>query len=215
MRRFGAAAGVALQCCDQARSIYADRVRAGNIVRAEKKFWRVVSNTRSQKGQNAATYHLKMSEVPGDRKKEMSASQSTDFPEARYERLKLLFSGFDDDDFACFVYPQHATNAGEEINIAGAKLPEYQQKYLSTGMPVDMLHVFGDEDEQEPDIFCDIQLPTTNTYTVEKLSLKGMYKMASFVECDGSCSVSDVVQPGDKVRVVVRQDGSASFNGKL
>ena len=130
------------------RHILSDRIRSGQIVKLEKRFFRVVSNTRSQKGQNAASFHIKLAEVGTTRTKSLTANSGTDYNEAHYERLKLLFSGFDNDDFGCFVYPQHTQQAGKEVNIPAKELSELQQKYLCVGMPVEVLHIM-DEDEQE------------------------------------------------------------------
>ena len=206
---------------DSSRAIFADKVRAGNIVKDQGKYWRVVSNSRSQKGQGAASYHLKVSDVLSGKKKEFTSPANKDFPEARTERLKLLFSGFDDDDMACFVYPQHHNLAGQEINIPGTSLSDQLQKWLACGMPVDMLHIMGDDDEvvmtggaTTTDHYCDIMIPSNYVYTVERLGIKGMYKLAFFEECDGSVTVSDNVQIGDKVKVTLRNDGTAGFGGK-
>lgn len=202
--------------------LVADRLRAGHIIKDQNKYWRVISNGRSQKGQGAASYHLKCAEVVGGKVREFTVPPGKDFPEARTERLKLLFSGFDDDDRACFVFPQHASNAGQEVNIPAASLSEQQQKYLCCGMPVDILHIQGDEEEaaasggdKSTDIYCDIMMPSSYVYTVEKLGIKGMYKIAHFVEADGNVTVSEHVQPGDKIKVVIRSDGTSSFQGKI
>ena len=145
--------------------------------------------------------------------KEFTVSQSHDFAEVRYERVRLLFSGFDDLDFACFVYPEHSAEAGKEVNIKGDSLPEGQQKYLACGMPIDILHLFNDEDETK-DQWIDINMPSSYTYTVEKVAIKGLYKMAHLVECDGLVSVPDAVQVGDAIKVVLKPDGTASFSGR-
>lgn len=203
------------------RNIFADKIRAGNIVKEQGKYWRCISNSRSQKGQGAASYHMKAQDVISGRQKEFTSPAGKDFPEARTERLKLLFSGFDDDDNACFVYPQHAALAGQEINIPASKLSEQLQKWLACGMPVDMLHIMGDDEEVAAsggetfsDHYCDIMMPSNYIYTVERLGIKGMYKLAFFVECDGNVTVSDNVQVGEKVKIVLRHDGTAGFGGK-
>lgn len=196
------------------RSVFADKVRAGMILKVDKKHFRVVGCTRSQKGQNAASFNIKLSEVNTGRKKEVTAAQGHDFEETRAERVRLLFSGFDDDDFACFVYPEHSSEAGKEINLPGSSLPEQQQLFLCCGMPVDLLHILADEDAQEEERWCEVMLPNSYAYTVEQLQMKGMYKMAVLKECDGTVSVNDTVQIGDKIKVVLKLDGTASFGGR-
>ncbi|CBH09818.1 hypothetical protein, conserved [Trypanosoma brucei gambiense DAL972] len=198
------------------RGVFADRVRAGMILKVDKRYYRVLANTRSQKGQNAASFNIKLTEVGTGRKKEVTAGHGHDFAEARAERVRLLFSGFDDDDMACFVYPEHSSDAGKEVNIPGDSLPELQQKFLCCGMPVDVLHIMPDDDESpnEKDIWSEVVMPSNYTYTVEKLTLKGMYKMAAFVECDGIIGVNDSVQVNDKVKVVIKPDGTAAFGGR-
>jgi translation elongation factor P/translation initiation factor 5A len=203
------------------RGIFADKIRAGHIIKDTGRYWRCISNARSQKGQGAASYHMKMVDVVSGKSREFASPAGKDYPEARTERLKLLFSGFDDSDQACFVYPQHSAQAGQEINLPGTSLAEYLQKWLACGMPVDMLHIHGDDEEAAAtggaamsDLYCDIMMPSNYVYTVEKLGIKGMYKLAYFVECDGNVTVSDNVQVGDKIKVIVRTDGTASFSGK-
>ncbi|KAG8345684.1 hypothetical protein TRVL_03484 [Trypanosoma vivax] len=198
------------------RGVFSDKVRAGMILKVDKRYYRVLANTRSQKGQNAASFNIKLTEVGTGRKKEVTAGHGHDFSEVRSERVRLLFSGFDDDDMACFVYPEHSSEAGKEINIPGDSLPEVQQKFLCCGMPVDVLHIIPDEDEShgEEDRWAEVVMPSSYIYTVEKLTLKGMYKMASFVECDGLLSVNDSVQVNDKVKVMIKPDGTAAFGGR-
>ncbi|ESL09890.1 hypothetical protein TRSC58_02385 [Trypanosoma rangeli SC58] len=199
------------------RGVFADKTRAGMIFLIDKRFYRVVGNTRSQKGQNAASFNIKLVEVGTGRKKEVTAGQGHDFAQVRAERVRLLFSGFDDDDVACFVYPEHTADAGKEVNIPGDSLPEVQQKFLSCGMPVDVLHIVPDEDDapDAKDIWAEVVMPSSYTYTVEKISLKGMYKMASFKECDGLVSVNESVQINDKVKVMIKPDGTAAFGGRV
>jgi translation elongation factor P/translation initiation factor 5A len=199
----------------QQRGVFADKVRAGMVLRVDKKVYRVVANTRSQKGQNAASFNIKLTEVGTGRKKEVTAGQGHDFTEVRAERIRLLFSGFDDDDFACFVFPEHSPDAGKEINLPGDSLPEIQQKFLACGMPVDVLHIIPDEDvPDEKEVWTEITMPSSYVYTVEKLTLKGLYKMATFVECDGTVSVNDQIQLGDKIKIVLKPDGTVSFGGR-
>lgn len=185
------------------------------VLRVDKKVYRVVANTRSQKGQNAASFNIKLTEVGTSRKKEVTAGQGHDFTEVRAERLRLLFSGFDDDDMACFVFPEHSPDAGKEVNLPGDSLPEVQQKFLACGMPVDILHIIPDEDvPDEKEIWTEVTMPSSYVYTVEKLTLKGLYKMASFVECDGTVSVNDQIQLGDKIKLIIKPDGTVSFGGR-
>nr|CCC89660.1 conserved hypothetical protein [Trypanosoma congolense IL3000] len=198
------------------RGVFSDRVRAGMILKVDKKYYRVLANTRSQKGQNAASFNIKLTEVGTGRRKEVTAGHGHDFAEARAERVRLLFSGFDDEDLACFVYPEHSSDAGKEVNIPGDSLPEVQQQFLCCGMPVDVLHITPEEDESpgEKEIWAEVVMPSSYVYTVDKLTLKGMYKMASFVECDGLISVNDSVQVNDKVKVLIKPDGTAAFGGR-
>ena len=198
------------------RLVFSDKVRAGMILRIDNKHYRVLGNSRSQKGQNAASFHLKLEEIGIGRRKEVTAGQGHDFDEVRAERVRLIFSGFDNDDFACFVYPEHHAEAGKEVNLKGDSLPELQQKFLCVGMPVDILHIPADEDNPDrKEIWAEVLMPVNYVYTVEKLSLKGMYKMAALEECDGVVSVNDAVQPKDKIKVVFKQsEGTASFGGK-
>ena len=205
-----------------ARGIFADKVRAGHILKDQGKYWRCVSNSKSQKGQGAASFNLRLCDVATQKIRDAIAPPGKDFPEARTERLKMLFSGFDESDMACFVYPQHAALAGKEVNIPATTLSETLQKFLACGMPVDILHIHGDEEEAAAsggaamsDLYCDLVMPSNYIYTIEKVGIKGMYKLAFFVECDGSVTVSDNVQVGDKIKVVIRPDGTASFAGKL
>lgn len=186
------------------------------ILRVDKRFWRVIGNSRSQKGQNAASYNIKLAEVGTGRKKEVTAGQGHDFPEVRAERVRLLFSGFDDLDQACFVFPEHSSDAGKEVNVPATSLPEIQQQFLCVGMPIDILHIMPEDDDgkEEQDIWAEVIMPTSYTYTVEKIALKGLYKMASFVECDGVVSVNDTVQLNEKVKVMMRPDGTAAFGGR-
>ncbi len=58
-------------------------------------------------------------------------------------------------------------------------------------------------------------MPSNIEATVERLSAKGIYKIATFKECDGDVTVTDNVQLGDKIKVIVRPDGTASFGGKV
>ena len=204
------------------------------ILTVDRKYYRVTANTRAQKGQLAASFNVKLVEIGSGKKKEVTAAQGHDFQEVRSERIRLLFSGFDDDDMACFVYPEHSADAGKEINLPGDSLPEIHQKFLCCGMPVDVLHITLDEDEVKKDaasttgkpaaastgsntstdIWCEVLMPTSYVYTVEKLVLKGMYKMAAFEECDGMVSVNDSVQTKDKIKISLRLDGTAVFAGK-
>ncbi|EPY35266.1 hypothetical protein STCU_01167 [Strigomonas culicis] len=204
----------ALACAQ--RGVFADKVRAGVVLKVDKRYYRVVANTRSQKGQNAASFNIKLTEVGSGRKKEVTAGQGHDFEEVRAERVRLLFSGFDDDDYACFVFPEHAADAGKEVNIPGDSLPLVQQQFLACGMPVDLLHIMPDEDsaDADKDIWAEVVMPSSYVYTVEKINLKGLYKMASLVECDGSVSVNDQIQLGEKIKVIVKPDGTASFGGR-
>lgn len=196
------------------RSVFADKVRAGMILKIDKRHYRVMGSTRSQKGQNAASFNVKLVEVGSARKKEVTAGQGHDFEEARAERVRLLFSGFDDDDQACFVYPEHSQEAGTEINLPGDSLPDQQQLFLCCGMPVDLLHILADEDSNTEERWCEVMMPNSYQYTVEQITMKGMYKMASLKECDGLVSVNDSVQIGDSIKVVLKQDGTASFGGR-
>ncbi|KAK7194556.1 Elongation factor P (EF-P) KOW-like domain containing protein [Novymonas esmeraldas] len=199
----------------QQRGVFADKVRAGMVLRVDKRVYRVIANTRSQKGQNAASFNIKLTEVGTSRKKEVTAGQGHDFSEVRAERVRLLFSGFDDDDQACFVFPEHSSDAGTEVNLAGDSLPEVQQKFLSCGMPVDILHIIPDDDvPDEKEMWTEITMPSSYVYTVEKITLKGLYKMATFVECDGTVSVNDQIQLGEKIKVVIKPDGTVSFGGR-
>lgn len=201
--------------CTPQRSVFADKVRAGMVLKVDKRHYRVMANTRSQKGQNAASFNIKLTEVGTGRKKEVTAGQGHDFEEVRAERVRLLFSGFDENDMACFVFPQHSSEAGREINLPGDSLPEIQQQYLCCGMPVDILHIVPEEDHpNEKDIWAEIVMPSSYAYTVEKITLKGLYKMASFVECDGSVSVNDQIQLGEKVKILLKPDGTAGFGGR-
>ena len=196
--------------------IFADKIRAGHIFKEANKIWRVLGNSRSQKGQMSATYNIKVAEIGNPLKtKEIRSSQGHDFPEVRCEKTKLLFSGFDDDDFACFVFPEHHSEAGKEVNIKGDSLPETHQKFLACGMPVDLLHVLPDEEDGVKEMWTEVSLPSSHTYTVEKIQLKGMYKMAVLEECDGTISVTDAVQIGDKIKVTIKPDGTAQFGQKL
>ncbi|CAJ1004955.1 putative Elongation factor P (EF-P) KOW-like domain containing protein [Leishmania naiffi] len=197
----------------QYRGVFADKVRAGMVLRVDKRVYRVVANTRSQKGQNAASFNIKLTEVGTSRKKEVTAGQGHDFAEVRAERVRLLFSGFDDDDFACFVFPPHSPDAGKEVNIPGDSLPEVQQKFLACAMPVDILHIIPDEDT-EKETWTEITMPSSYVYTVETITLKGLYKMAAFVECDGTVSVNDQIQLGEKIKVVIKPDGTVAFGGR-
>jgi translation elongation factor P/translation initiation factor 5A len=131
-------------CFGQCRSVFMEKARAGMLVKYDKRIWRIASVTKAQKGQGAATFHVKLNELDSERKKEMSSvAASFDFPEVRYERVKFLFSGYDDDDNACFVYPQHSSKSGQEVNLPASKLKEQHQQFLAVGMPVDMLHIGG------------------------------------------------------------------------
>lgn len=196
--------------------LFADKIRAGHIFKDQNKLWRVLSNTRSQKGQLAATYNIKAAEVGNAVKtKDFRANQGHDFPEVRTEKIRLLFSGFDDDDFACFVFPEHHSDAGKEINIKGDSLPEQHQKFLACGMSVDVLHVLPDEDDGVKEMWTEVSLPSSHVYTVEKIQLKGMYKMGLLEECDGTVSVTDAVQIGDKIKINLKTDGTSQFMQKL
>lgn len=198
------------------RGVFADKARAGMIINVDKRYYRIVANTRSQKGQNAASFNIKLVEVGSGRKKEVTAGQGHDFAEVRAERVRLLFSGFDDDDMACFVYPEHSIEAGKEVNLPADSLPDVQQKFLCCGMPVDILHITPDDDDapDAKDIWAEVVMPSSYTYTVEKITLKGMYKMASFKECDGVVGVNDSVQINDKVKVTIKPDGTTAFGGR-
>ena len=199
----------------QQRQITADRLRAGTLVRYEKKTYRVQASAKSQKGQGAASFTVRMVEMESGKKKEVSSiPPSFDFPEVRAQRVKLLFSGFDDDDNACFVFPQHSPQAGEEVNIPATSLSEQHQKFLAVGMPVDILHIPEDEETQQKEKWTELSIPTNYQFTVENLHMKGMYKMASLKECDGVVSVTDNIQPNDQIKVTIRHDGTSSFAGK-
>ena len=207
----------------QGRGLSGDKVRAGHIVVVDNKAWRVQQAAKSQKGQTGVTFKLKMKLVGGDKVKDVTAQQQTDLPEPPYERLKLLFSGFDDDDNACFVYPQHSAKAGQEVNIPASSLPQLHQDWLACGMPVDIMHIFGGDGEDADvklaglkEFWGEAQLPGNYTYSVDKITMKAMTRHASFEECDGSIAVTDVVQPSDKVKVNLRtSDGGATFGGKV
>lgn len=91
-------------------------------------------------------------------------------------------------------------------------------------MPVDVLHIIPDNDDvgdgdvnaqDAKEIWAEVNIPTSYTYTVEKIVLKGLYKMASLVECDGMIGVNDTIQPGDKIKVIIKQDGTAAFGGRV
>lgn len=200
------------QVAQQFRGITADRLRAGNIIVVDGKNYRVVSNGRSQKGQTAAVFHAKLSEVGTGKLKEVSSTQGHDYVEARYERVRMLFSGFDENDMACFVYPQFSGDAGKEVNILATTLSETVQNFLAVRMPCELTHVFGEEGKE--DVWSEVNIPTSYTYTVEKITAKGMQRMAYFFECDGCVSVPDNVQLNDKVKVIIRQDGTAAFHSK-
>lgn len=195
--------------------IFADKVRAGHIVKVDNKFYKVTGSSRSQKGQLAASYNVKATDVFSGKFKEFSVSQSHDFTEVRFERVRMLFSGFDDDDMACFVYPEHTAEAGKEVNLKGDSLPDGQQKFLACGMPVDILHLFDDAEDGAKDQWIDIHVPSSYNYTVEKIAVKGLYKMAHLAECDGLVSVPDAVQVGDTIKVILKPDGTASFGGRV
>lgn len=196
------------------RSIFADKVRAGIILKIDKRHYRVVGSTRSQKGQNAASFNVKLVEVGTGRKKEVTAAQGHDFEETRAERVRLLFSGFDDDDQACFVYPEHSEQAGTEVNIQGDSLPDLAQQFLCCGMPVDVLHILPDEESNTEEKWCEVMMPSSYNYTVEQINMKGLYKMAVLKECDGVVSVNDTVQIGEVIKVILKPDGTASFGGR-
>jgi translation elongation factor P/translation initiation factor 5A len=220
-RHAWAVAAASAAHAEAARGLFADKIRAAHIIKDSGRHWRVVSNNRAQKAQGAASYFIKAVDVLNARKREFLSPAGKDYPEARSQRVKVLFSGFDDNDMACFVYPQHSSLAGQEINVPATSLPETMQKWLACGMPCDILQITADEEDAVPgggppaDIFCDVVMPSNYVYTVEKLGIKGMYKLAYMVECDGSVTVSDNVQTGDKIKVVVRSDGTASFSGKV
>ncbi|CAD2217348.1 Elongation factor P (EF-P) KOW-like domain containing protein, putative [Angomonas deanei] len=61
------------------RGIFADKVRAGMVLMVDKRYYRVLANTRSQKGQTAASFNIKLTEVGTGRKKEVTAGQGHDF----------------------------------------------------------------------------------------------------------------------------------------
>jgi translation elongation factor P/translation initiation factor 5A len=203
-------------CFGQCRSVFTEKARAGMLVKYDKRIWRIASVTKAQKGQGAATFHVKLNELDSERKKEMSSvAASFDFPEVRYERVKFLFSGYDDDDNACFVYPQHSSKSGQEVNLPASKLKEQHQQFLAVGMPVDMLHIGGEDEDDTKEVWTELNIPTNYEYTVEGFTMKGVYKMANLKECDGVVSVSDNIQPGDKIRITLRTDGKAAFSQKL
>ena len=200
----------------QFRPITCDKSKNGNLVRIDKRMWRIASISKSQKGQGSASYNLKLTELGTGKKKEMNAlPPSYDLPEVRYQRVKLLFSGYDDEDNACFVYPQTSSQAGEEVNIPASSLSEQHQKFLCVGMPVDYMHILADEEADVKEQWLELVVPTTYEYTVENLQMKGMYKMAVLNECDGLVSVTDNIQPGDRIKVTIRPDGTTSFGGKI
>jgi hypothetical protein len=64
-------------------------------------------------------------------------------------------------------------------------------------------------------VWTELNIPTNYEYTVEGFTMKGVYKMANLKECDGVVSVSDNIQPGDKIRITLRTDGKAAFSQKL
>lgn len=200
----------------QHRGIFCDKAKPGLIVRLDKRLWRLAHVSKSQKGQGAASYHIKLNELGTTKRKEMtSVPATTDLAEVRYERVKLLFSGFDDDDNACFVYPQHSSLAGQEVNVPASKLTEQHQKFLAVGMPADLMHIPADDELEVEELWAELVIPTSYEYTVENLSMKGMYKMAVLAECDGLVSVTDNIQPGDRIKVTIRPDGKCSFGGKI
>ena len=218
-----AAPALAAIAAPQKCFISGDKVRAGHIICVENKAWRVTQAAKSQKGQMGVTFKIKAKQVGSDRMKELTAQPQTDYPEVPYERLKLLFSGFDDDDNACFVHPQHSAKAGKEVNIPANQLPELHQNFLAVGMPVDVMHIFGGDSEEGadaklaglPEFYGEVTMPGNYTYTCEKIQMKAMTRHATFEECDGTVSVTDVIQPGDKVKVNLRhQEGAATFGGK-
>eukprot|EP00758_Cryptobia_borreli_P012663 Tbor_TRINITY_DN5766_c2_g4::TRINITY_DN5766_c2_g4_i2::g.19733::m.19733 len=127
--------------------IFADKLCPGQIITQDKRYWRVLSNQRSQEGQVSANYNIKVQEVGGIKQKDITASQGFDFTEVKYEKVRLLFSGFDENDYACFVYPEHHANSGKEVNIKGESLSEGLQKFLAVGMPSDLLHIITDDDD--------------------------------------------------------------------
>ncbi|CCW70965.1 unnamed protein product [Phytomonas sp. Hart1] len=196
------------------RAVFADKVRAGMILKLDARLYRVVASTRSQKGQNAASFNLKLHELgAGGRKKEVSAAQGHDFREIQAQRVRLWFSGFDDHDDGCFVFPPHHAEAGREVNLPAQTLPALSQDFLCCGMPVDLLHVHAD-DEEGGAIWTEPLLPSSFVYTVERIAMKGLYRMAALVECDGMVSVNDQVQIGEKIKVLLRPDGTAAFGGR-
>ncbi|KNH05467.1 trans-sialidase [Perkinsela sp. CCAP 1560/4] len=216
--------------CVQRRGIAADKVRAGHIVRYDKNFWRVGSAKRSQKGKNAAVIGLTLDGLGtkggiscyGNTKtKVVSVSCGVEFEEANYTRLKVLFSGFDENDMACFVFPIDSMDHGKEINIPGTALLEQHQNFLCVRMPCDLLRVIDDRAGADADagkenyIYPEMTLPNNYVYTVDKITTRNGYKFATFVECDGSVTVTDSIQPGMQVKVILRSDGTGgSFGGR-
>eukprot|EP00758_Cryptobia_borreli_P012662 Tbor_TRINITY_DN5766_c2_g4::TRINITY_DN5766_c2_g4_i1::g.19732::m.19732 len=129
--------------------IFADKLCPGQIITQDKRYWRVLSNQRSQEGQVSANYNIKVQEVGGIKQKDITASQDFDFTEVKYEKVTLLFSRFDQNDYACFVYPEHHANSGKKVNIKCESLPEDLRKFLTLGMPCDLLHIITDEDDDD------------------------------------------------------------------
>lgn len=197
-------------------SIFADRLRIGHIVKYEGKFWRVAKALRTQKGKNNASIHLKLDELIvglGARSKEISMGANQDVQEASYSRLRMVFSGFDDDDNACFVYPQDSVKSGQEINIPAVHLTPTQQNFLSVRMPCDLLQITDEGEDGGKEIYPEVKIPDSGIYTVERITAKAMFKFATLKECDGQVTVTDVIQPGDKIKVIIRVDGG-SFGGR-
>ena len=213
----------------QQRGMAADRCRAGAVIKYDKAFWRVAEAKRSQKGKNAAviSLHLEGLGVKGgistysnSRVKTISTSCGTEIEEANYTRLRVLFSGFDDEDNACFVFPPDSIDHGKEINIRGVDLTEQHQNFLAVRMPCDLLCVHDiakDSDEANSDkaMYPELTLPPHYNYTVDNVTSRNGYRFATFAECDGSITVTDSIQPGMQVKVILRADGTGgSFGGR-
>ena len=213
----------------QHRHMAADRARAGAVVKYDKAFWRISAANRSQKGKNAAVISLSLeglgtkggiSTYGNTRSKTITTSCSTEIEEAHFSRLKVLFSGFDDNDMACFVFPPDSIDHGKEINIPGDALMEQHQNFLAVRMPCDLLCVQDDrkdtdDSNTENAIYPELTLPVNYVYTVDKVTSRNGYRFATFAECDGSVTVTDSIQPGMQIKVILRSDGTGgSFGGR-
>ena len=185
---------------EQRRFVTAERVKPGMLVRYENKHWRILKSSRSQKGKNVASMHVRLSCLSKGsvgRGKELTLNPTQDLPEANSERLKVYFSGYDDDDNACFVFPPDSIHHGKEINIPASELSETHQNFLAVRMPCDLLRINDEENEKE--FYPELTIPVNYVYTTEKVFSRGMFKFATFEECDGQVTVTDAVQAGTKV----------------